>query len=218
MSFWMTWYSLVVWCPVWTLACRSSNMLSSWLSQADSRNLPTSIFILPRGLFLYSSENGGANKAASSRRLTNYLHFHFFCLDTRDCIAIQMQKHFWSYIQISQLICSAAFMRFSWSTKTFHPVTMWRCVCITTLWFVSKPPLYHYSYCGRVAPMRPKAREMTQHRGQTLAGSRRVTQLGEICAVMDGPCRFPRRTVPFALMWSCSAASFRQIQLLLLMF
>ncbi len=82
----MTWYSLVVWCPVWTLACRSSSMLSSWLSQADSRNLPTSIFILPRGLFLYSSENGGANKAAVFQTPHKLCPLPFFCPETRDCI------------------------------------------------------------------------------------------------------------------------------------
>jgi hypothetical protein len=43
-----------------------------------------------------------------------------------------------------------------------------------------------------------------------LAGWRRVTQLGEICVVITVLAAFP------ALFWSCSAASFWQIQLLLL--
>jgi hypothetical protein len=66
--------------------------------------------------------------------------------------------------------------------------------------------------------MRPNAREIPNTEA-CLAGCRRVTQQpGEICVLMDGPSRLPWRTEPLATVWSCSAASFWQIQLMLWLF
>ncbi len=52
--------------------------------------------------------------------------------------------------------------------------------------------------------MRPKARERPNTEDR-LAGWRRVTQPGEICVVVGGPCRIPLRTVPLA--WSIELLS-----------
>ncbi len=77
---------------------------------------------------------------------------------------------------------------------------MWRCVLITTLCFVSKPPLYTiiliaaaWHQWGRRLERWPK----TEARPR-LAVEEWPSQ-GEICVVMDGPCG------PYRLPWSGAA-------------